>query len=892
MTQPPAVKLILTHDNADFDAVAAMLAAYKLDPSALPVLPMRVNRNVEQFLTLYAGALPFFPRDELKRGGPVERVTVVDTQGFATARGMRPTTPVHFIDHHPLQRALEENQTFAGDATGATTTLLVEQIQAQNLRLAPLEATLLLLGIYEDTGSLLYGTTTPRDVRCAAWLLEQGAELDVAREFLQHRLLPDQRALYEQLIEHAETHIVNGHAVLLATAVATQPVDEIATLAHKLRELYEPSAVFVLVGLNGDIQLVARGASDAIDVSRVAVHFGGGGHGRAAAALVRGWTLPAARQEILDLLPRIVRASVQVESLMSRGAQTVRATERVKTAYERMQRTGHEGFPVVEGGRVVGLIARRAVDRAMQHGLGGQPVRAVMDAGEVTVTPTDSIEILQQRMMRSGWGQIPVVDAEGRLIGIVTRTDLIKRWGQRPDVGRREDTVCRMEAAMPPGLWRLLQAVAAEAQQQGMGLYLVGGFVRDLLLGQPNHDVDLVVEGSAIHLVAALQAAFGGDMRSHEQFGTAKWLLGAEAARALGVDPAAPGLPASVDFVSARTEFYEQPTVLPTVEPSSIKQDLYRRDFTINTLAIRLAPGPFGELLDFYGGEQDLRDRLIRVLHSLSFVDDPTRMLRAVRLEQRLGFAIEPRTEELIRSALPLLDRVSGDRLRHELALLLAEPEPLRAMERLDQLGILAAIHPGLRVDDWVRAALYALHYARRNPPWASLRAFDNWVLTAFGLFTGRLGEEELEQLARRLQFKRAYLNHLQDARAVIALLPELAEPLSPHDVVRRLETRGEVGWLAGWAAASNMTARNQIARFAQEWRFVRPALDGRELAALTGLKPGPVFGALLARLRQAWLNSEIATPQEEHALLRELVANPTRLQRLLENAEQRGTPD
>jgi tRNA nucleotidyltransferase (CCA-adding enzyme) len=541
---------------------------------------------------------------------------------------------------------------------------------------------------------------------------------------------------------------------------------------------------------------------------------------------------------------------------------------------------------------VVGLLTRRAVDRAMQHGLGGQPAREVMEAGEITVKPTDSIEILQQRMMRSGWGQIPVVDDEGRLLGIVTRTDLIKRWGQHPDAGRRADVVQRMEASMPPGLWRLLQAVAAHAQQHSMGLYIVGGFVRDLLLGQPNHDVDLVVEGSAIHLVETLRAAFGGDMRSHEQFGTAKWLLNQDVARALGVNSAASGLPPAVDLVSARTEFYEQPTVLPTVEPSSIKQDLYRRDFTLNTLAIRLAPGPLGELLDFYGGEQDLRDRRIRVLHSLSFVDDPTRMLRAVRLEQRLGFQIEPRTEELIHSALPLLDRVSGDRLRHEFSLLLSEPEPLQAMGRLDHLGILAAIHPGLRVDDWARAAFYALHYARRNPPWESLKAFDNWVLTAFGLFTGRFSKSEVEQLGRRLQFKRVYLNHLEDARAVIALLPELTEPLSPHDVVRRLEPHGEVGWLAGWAAASSMTARNQIARFAQEWRFVRPALNGRDLAAMTGLKPGPVFGVLLARLRQAWLNGEIRTPEEERTLLNELVASPTRLARLLETNAPRGAPD
>ncbi len=868
------MKLILTHDNADFDAVASLLAAHKLDAEAVPVLPARVNRNVEHFLTLYGGEMPFWRRDDLRRGMAVEHVTVVDTQSFSTARGMRPETPVHFIDHHPLARTLDENQTFTGDAVGATTTLLVEQLHAQQISLVPVEATLLLLGIYEDTGSLLYGTTTPRDVRSAAWLLDRGADLDVVREFLQHRLSPEQRALYERLLENSETHIVNGHAVVLACAATAQPVEEIATLAHKLRELYEPAAVFVLVQLDGDIQLVARGTTDAIDVSTIARRFGGGGHSRAAAALIRNRRVADIRQEILTVLPDIIVESTLVESLMSVGVQTVHTTERISSVVDRMQRTGHEGFPVVHEGRIVGLLTRRAVDRAMNHGMGHRLVREIMDAGEVTVRPGDSIEVLQQLMMRTGWGQIPVVGDDGNLIGIVTRTDLIKRWGQHPDNGRRGELLKKMREALSPVLWQLIEVVAHQAQAQRVGLFVVGGFVRDLLLGQPNHDVDLVVEGDAIALVRTLQQVYGGDMRSHAQFGTAKWLLNEAVVQALGGEPGEHGWPDFIDFVSARTEFYEQPTALPTVQRGSIKLDLVRRDFTINTLAIRLSPEPMGELLDFYGGEQDLNDGVIRVLHSLSFVDDPTRILRAVRLEQRLNFRIEPRTEELIRSALGLLERVSGDRIRHELALILAEMEPLRPLVRLEQLDILTAIHPALRIDDWVRSAFMAVHQAREHHPWPSLAEFDNWMLTTFSLLTSRLPENELEALGRRLQFSRVYLNHLHDARAAIALLPQLSQPLPSSEVVRLLEPLSEVGWLAAWAAAPAALARQQIEQFARTWRFVKPTLSGREVQAITGLKPGPIYGTLLGRLRDAWLNGEITTPEQERAMLERIAGD------------------
>ncbi len=865
------VKLILTHDNADFDAVASLLAAYKLDPTAVPVLPHRVNRNVEHFLNLYRDELPFVQRDDLRRKGPVEQATVVDTQSFSTARGMRPDTPIHFIDHHPLVRALDEHQTFAGTTTGAATTLLTEQIIDHQIALKPFEATLLMLGVYEDTGALTYGTTTPRDIRCAAWLLECGANLDAVRHFLHHELIPEQRALYERLIEQARTYTVSGHTVVIACASVGHAVDEIATLAHKLRELYETSAVFVLVQLNGDIQLVARGTNDAIDVSIIAKQFGGGGHSRAAAALIRGHKLADVQARILEQLPKIITASVMVESLMSFGVQTVRTGERVKSVVERMQRTGHEGFPVVDGGRVVGLLTRRAVDRTMSHGLGNQSVGEIMEAGEFTVYPTDSIETLQQRMMRSGWGQIPVVDEENRLIGIVTRTDLINQWGNRPGDGRREEMNRRLQAVFSSEMWQLIQAIAHQAQQRHIGLYLVGGFVRDLLLGQPTRDIDLVVEGDAIELVRAIQQSYGGDMRSHAQFGTAKWFLDESVTRTMGSHSGKAGLPAFIDFVTARTEFYEQPSALPTVQRGSIKLDLHRRDFTINTLAIRLSPGPFGELIDFYGGEQDLHDGVIRVLHSLSFVDDPTRMLRAVRLEQRLGFTIEPRTEELIQNAIGLLDRVSGDRIRHEFALILSELQPLRALVRLERLGILHVFHPDLRIDEWVRAAFYALCYARQHIPWPSLADFDNWMLTTFSLFTSRLNESDLEQVGRRLQFKRDYLDHLQNARAAIALLPDLDQEQPPSQVVRLLEPLDEVGWLAAWAAAPTAIARDQITHFACEWRLVRPTLHGHDIAHLTGLKPGPVYGTLLAALRRAWLDGQITTSEQEKHLLFEL---------------------
>jgi tRNA nucleotidyltransferase (CCA-adding enzyme) len=246
--------------------------------------------------------------------------------------------------------------------------------------------------------------------------------------------------------------------------------------------------------------------------------------------------------------------------------------------------------------------------------------------------------------------------------------------------------------------------------------------------------------------------------------------------------------------------------------------------------------------------------------------------LRAVRLEQRLGFRIEARTQELIENALALLERVSGDRIRHELALILAEKEPLHALVRLEELGILAVLHPDLKIDEWVRAAFYATRYARDNHPWPALAEFDNWMLTTFSLLTSRLPEGELEQLGRRLQFSRLYLNHLQDARAAIALLPELSQEQQPSTVVRLLEPLDEVGWLAAWAAAPDAVARDNITEFARKWRFIKPLVNGRDLQRITGLKPGPVYGRILGRLREAWLDGAVTSADDEQALLQHLI--------------------
>ncbi|RME49306.1 MAG: CBS domain-containing protein [Chloroflexi bacterium] len=874
--------VILTHEHADFDAVASLLGAALLMPDAVPVLPRQVNRNVNDFLTIYGGQLPFVEPDTLPRRR-IEWVTLVDTQSAQYPRGMGRKTRIQVIDHHALTRDDVEPGAYWGGNTGACTTLLVEEICRRNIDLTPIEATLLLLGIYEDTGSLIYAGTTPRDLHAAAWLLEQGANLEVAADFLHHPLSPAQRELYERLVDSAETHEFAGHAVVIATAEAPDFKDELSTVAHKIRNLLEPAALFVLVDLGEHIQMVARSTTDAVPVGQIAAAFGGGGHDRAAAAVIQDLSMQEVYHRLLQLLDEHIQPHVTVREIMSLGTvRTIEPDTTIAEAARQMRRYGHEGYPVVRDGQVLGILTRREVDRAMHHGLENAPAETYMHKGAVTISPNASVEELQKLMMEYDVGQIPVVD-NGEMIGIVTRTDLLKLWGRPDRTDRAAEIMTRLRTALSPALLELLEIASAAADRRGDQLYIVGGFVRDLLLGvEHGPDIDLVVDGDAIGLARALQKEHGGRVRSHARFGTAKWILPDHWTSRRGV-------PNSLDFATARTEFYERPTALPSVERGSIKSDLRRRDFTINTMAISLNPDRCGELLDFFGGEADLERGLIRVLHNLSFVEDPTRILRAARLAERLGFEIEPRTRELIDDAVDLLDRVSGDRIRHELFASFEEKEPERVLARLHEMGALQAIHPALVCDTWLAEKFRRLRESltdwyrmscrppgtrndRPSPP--SQPPTRPGPALYLALLTYRLDADTIEEIIKRLYVPSDLAGLLRQMPALRAAEEQLQQPeLRRSDVYHALEEFESDALCILWVATDDLTVRERAELFQRELQCIEPVLDGHYLREL-GVPPGPIYREVLTAVRDARLNQEAKTRADEEALILRILEN------------------
>lgn len=913
--------VILTHEHTDFDALASLLGAALLFPDLLPVLPYQINRNVREFLALYRNQFPFLHPKELPRG-QVERVLFVDTRSANLPKGIDDATQFQVIDHHSIDATVAEGWQLWTEAVGANTTLLVEKLMELHPDLTPVEATLLALGIHEDTGSLTYAGTTHRDVRALAWLMhpDRGVNLQVLSQFLQHPLSTQQRTLLQALIDQSHFVEIEGHTAVIACAIAPEYESELSTLAHRLRNFHECDALFMVVQLGDMVQVVARSTTDAIDVGAIARELGGGGHKRAAAASVHELTPTAVREQIGKLLGRHSHAGVTVRQIMSIGRpQMIAPDQPIDDAAVLMRRYGHEGFPVVEKGttgqdELLGVITRREADRAINHGLGDAPVRRFMQAGQVTVAPTDSVQRLRKTMIESGWGQIPVISEEGQIIGIVTRTDLIKLWDEGPFPPQQTSRLDeRLRKFLAPAQYAMLRLIGAEVDQMEFAVYVVGGFVRDLLLnGQASTadrararisalDMDIVIEGDAVAFAERIQARYGGRIVIHRRFGTAKWLLteqteplkraavlaafkealqqsaeGGAVQTNHDYNPAAivlEALPDHMDFVTARTEFYTAPTVLPTVERGSIKLDLHRRDFTINTLALSLNPDRWGELLDFYGGVNDLNNGIVRVLHSLSFIDDPTRILRAVRYEQRFDFQIDERTEELLHDAIELLDRVTAARIRHELERILSEGEPEKVLWRLDELGVLRRLQSDLIMDTWIATQFRTLREVLAGSSVPAVLAAEPRERLYWGLLVLRLPSATHQALTERLGLR----GDTQQLMAALHLIHEnaslLSDPtLGPSEVVTILDRSDPVALALYITLDLDPTVTPVLEQYVAEWQHVRPTLNGRDLQEL-GIPRGPVYGQILAAIRSALLAGEIQGREEEVALAREIAA-------------------
>jgi tRNA nucleotidyltransferase (CCA-adding enzyme) len=561
-----------------------------------------------------------------------------------------------------------------------------------------------------------------------------------------------------------------------------------------------------------------------------------------------------------------IRPLQQAQDIMTASVKTVPERFTLRGASEIMNRFNLAYLPVMRRGEMVGLITREVADKGIFHGLGDAAVHDYMSGEFPHVAPDAPLSQVQRLMVERNLGFLPVLEGQ-RLKGAVTRADLLRYTYENlwkgptfSPAAERElgEPVARrlgglLNSRLPQRIQSLLRLAGTVADRLEAKVYAVGGFVRDLLLRHENLDVDLVVEGDGIAFAESLARQVSGKVTSHRRFGTAAITL-------------PDGF--KIDVATARTEYYEYPAALPTVEHSSIKMDLYRRDFTINALAVCLNADRFGELLDFFGGQQDLRDKTMRIIHNLSFVEDPTRILRAVRFEVRFGFRLSRHLEQLIANAVQmgLLAKLSGERLYAEVQLILQEARPFAILQRLQELGVLPAIHPRLVVDATIERRFrrvgeiltwYGLLYQETQPvPWMV------YLHTLLGDRSGVEVRSVLRRLAPPARIGETVSRDLVQIRSLSRQFQQARE-LPPSRVYRWLtDTSLEVA-LALMGRMERLELRKAVGEYLTTWRRVRPFLRGDDLRAL-GIRPGPIFREVLNSLLYARLDGHVQSRDDE----------------------------
>jgi len=882
--------VITTHVNADFDAVASLLAAQKLYPEARVVFPGSQEKNLRNFFVstmVYLLNMVEIKEIDFDR---VQRLVMVDTRqpqrigrlaGLLDRRGIE----IHAYDHHPDKADDVKADFEVVRITGATVTILTEILQERDISISPDEATIMCLGIYEDTGSFSFHSTTPADFHAAAYLLSCGANLNIVSNLISREISPQQVSLLNEMIQSATRYNIHGVEVVVTSVTTDDYVPDFAFLVHKLIRMESLEAVFALARMENKIYVVGRSRVPDVDAAAILEGLGGGGHSYAAAASVKGRTLAQVEHQLVDSLYKHIRSRRQAKDLMSAPAITVEAGISCKKAGEIMTRYNINALLVTRAdastpGKPVlaGFVTRQVVEKALYHKLGRVPVADYMTTEMAVVSPTSDLTEIQDKIIENKQRILPVME-EGRIMGVITRTDLLNilvrskqpetdQISALPDgtVHARTRSVQKfMRERISDHIIEKLKAIGKIADEMGYPTYVVGGFVRDLFLYRRNEDIDVVVEGDGIAFAREFARQERARVHTHEKFGTAVIIF-------------PDGF--KIDVASARMEYYRFPAALPIVEMSSIKLDLFRRDFTINTLAIQLNPKKFGTLVDFFAAQKDIKEKTIRVLHNLSFVEDPTRVFRAIRFEQRFGFSIGKLTVGLIENAVRMdfFKRLSGKRVFSELKLILEEENPTPAIIRLHEFGLLKVIHPSIALDKDLIALLTAV---KKVLSWYDLlfleESYMKWAVYFLALIRG-CDAEHTEEICRRFELapKRRKLFQAERSAAERCLVRlERCPDLKNDQLYRNLSGFPTELILYLMAATGRKHVKKAISLYITSLRYVSIEIGGADLKAM-GLKPGPIYRQVLQSVKDAKLNGRLKNKNEELRYARQYIQKIT----------------
>lgn len=850
------MQVIILDDRTDLDALSSaygltllekdtyILLSHVLSPSVRYVL----NRFKDKFKTR------LITKKELEKT-KIDKIYLVDTNHLNHIKEfLDQKIPVEIYDHHPITQK-NNNVIYHVHMVGSATTIVVEKLISKGIKIDKDDATILALGIYEDTGSFTYNMTTSRDLKAAAYLIEKEADLNFIRNIIEEKIDEDIAHIIEQLIENIHILESNDKKVILTYAIYEKYVQDISSVFHLIKPFEEVDAVFAVVNFGGKITIIGRSNTKDIDAGKILSFFGGGGHYAAASATLKGLTTNDVLRYLEEILLIEGFSDLTIKDIMNKKFKTIKIKQEISSIPK-----DYLDEPILividENKKFSGVVFPKVIKEALKHGIKSTSVESFVIDELVVFFPETRILQAEKELSKYSQDFFPVVK-DGFPVGIVSRFDILKAAHGKVFDTEKEVFISRQRITpkktdfrrqlrkyIPENILQELKIIGKIAKKLGYKAYLVGGIVRDIILGKKNLDIDIIVEGDAIKLIKEYARYRNYSFHIFEEFMTGQVKL-------------PDGL--KFDFATARKESYEYPGAYPKVEKASIKEDLFRRDFTINTLAVDITDGSFGILIDYFNGVRDLKDKVIRILHQLSFVEDPIRILRALRFAGRLGFKLGKTTEKLLQLAVEqnLLKTAPAGRVNLELNLTFNEEKVIDIIILMNEYRVLHQLIPEFFLDEKREEILVKLRDLM-----ISFELFFKYQVDKVSLYLLSLMYHLPLDISYR--FLDEYFFHRSkpifkeffDKKELLISIPEKNSQL--YNIIKNIK-KDVLIFLCAVSEIEISQRVIEILKKQQEKNFI---ISGKDLKEL-GLKPSPLFSVIIEDVFKKFLDDEIKTKKQ-----------------------------
>ena len=843
------MKAILGHINVDFDCLASMAAAKLLYPDFIIVIPDNKEYAVSEYLKDEVDFFDYIFASKLDED--ITEIIMVDNSDLSRSgveyKLLSDAKIVKIFDHHDYSSSAPQY--------GANISILVEMLIKKNISFSEKYAELFLLGLYEDTGFFSYVSTTSKDISVLSYLFPMVKNIAFISKYLSNDFSEEQLEFLDELVKNSEIGEYKKLKFVFTSGEREEYLDNLSFIAHRIMSILNADILFLVVRLERNVHVLARSSSGDVDIRPFIEQLGGGGHKTAGYASIKDATYIEVKERVKELIIEMFTEKNHVYEIMNSNVIFAYDSETVVSVNEKMVAHNHSKLPVVDNqGKSLGIITQKEIARLMHHNFLNYKISDFINYEVPVLYENDYVSNAENLLLVEGNSLVLVVDKEKKLKGIITKTDfLLTKKGGEVSKDNAKNFVSELRKKLSPTYLREIERIGEIADSFGYKAYIVGGFVRDLILKRDNFDIDIVVVGSGIKVGEAIASEQNLKVKIHKKFQTATILFDEKF---------------KIDISTARSETYEKPGALPVVMRSHLKYDLFRRDFTINAMAISISKNNFGLLIDYFFGYKDLKKGLLKVLHNVSFIEDPTRILRGIRFAARFDFKFGKQTEKLLKNALSLgvMKNISGRRIKDEFLLFFKERYPEKILSMAYEYFVLQTLFPNIVYD---KKSFELIREIRHTFIWFN-KLYPNYDVEKFRLYFLALfrtmKREKILEISKKLELGKKFNVFVNEVFLFIrgnckkklsatGLRPSMAYLLFKN---LSLET---LLYLSAYYQKDEVFQRYISLYLIEIWQK-KPLLSGNDVKKIVDFR-GEKLGELLEKIHLLFLDGKLLTTED-----------------------------